>query len=1017
MIASLKGYGRIARAVLAVIGGLLVLGIVGSLIMGVRARHAAASQVVQQAQTIADSSLALAFTPADLTGPVSPDRSFELTSQIQAIVVDPSDFEQVTLYSPEGTILYSTEQSRTGNQLPGEQDRIKEALKGVPQTSDVDGTYTVMLPLKFRSGVGEPAVVELTRPDAPVATAAGPWRTNALFLFAMLVLLGIAVFGVARVLAVVTQTAEHGPQPQQPGQPGQPVRLQQPVRPQQIERPQPSGRPIAAPQPGMREEGEARRRAEERAKAAEERLGLLQEQYRKTLEELQGFQRLAREPRGTSVDPRLEERALRAEGEAHTLRQQIETLATERERLTEQLKDLARARPDVDPDADRRSRAAELEVNELRRELQAANEQLGLSRHDLEVLKAQAGRTTDVQADLDATHIELLQAKDGLTATSSELASARRELDDARTELRALRNEEQRAAMLDDELRSAKAEIESARASHRADLVEREAELEEKVRATRVEFQRQLAEIEESYEAQLGQREADLAGRITQAESSARAASRELEGTLSEVEAARAEAAARETRLIEATDELAERRRDIATLEGEVKARTVAVAQARKEADEMRRSLVSLQADLARADESVSVMQAELESERSRASVSVDAAAASELDRQGLNQRIEKLTHMLDSAVAENAELNRRLQDFEARRQLELADDAGRTEIDDLLRVTQDRLAGQTEKLIGAEDRVKALETELATSRERLDVTEGELRAHQMSEALREMREQEATELGQREHAVPVAARAVEDRRASSPFVDELSMDAKKTISRINGITQLLKHKREAKDQAQLIKELTSYAKRLDHTVSDLAEADKLAQGTIDLQIRRTDLEAVLNRVVEESGIGSDHEVRVVSEPVKIGVDPQRTEQIVTGLLRIAGDRTPSGKAIVVRLRPMDGGALIAVDDPEPSSDASMSPMVRRFAEVQGGWAKIESREEGGSSFRVFLPDAAAPASRAEEAPQLKVVVDDPEDPWEATSAEQILSAELRRVAELSSNDSRPRSSGRLRRN
>jgi hypothetical protein len=166
---------------------------------------------------------------------------------------------------------------------------------------------------------------------------------------------------------------------------------------------------------------------------------------------------------------------------------------------------------------------------------------------------------------------------------------------------------------------------------------------------------------------------------------------------------------------------------------------------------------------------------------------------------------------------------------------------------------------------------------------------------------------------------------------------------------------------------------------------------------------------------VEESGIGADHEVRVVSEPVKIGVDPQRTEQIVTGLLRICGDRTPSGKAIVVRLQAVEGGAMIAVEDPEPSSDASMSPMVRRFAEVQGGWVKVESREEGGSAFRVFLPDASAPAAPSEESP-LKVVVDDAQEPWEATSAEQILSAELRRVAELSSNEYRSRSGGRLRR-
>src|SRR5512132_1447713 len=204
MIASLKGYGRIARTLLAALGALLVLGIIGSLLMGVHARHSARDQIVHQAQTIADSSLTLAFTPADLTGPASAERASQLTTQIQAIVIDPSDFDTVTLFSPEGTILYSTATSRIGTELPGEKDALKDALRGLPVTTDFNGTLSVELPLRFRSGVGGPAVVQLTHPDGPIAAAAGPWRTNAMFLFALLVLLGVAVFGVARLLSVVS---------------------------------------------------------------------------------------------------------------------------------------------------------------------------------------------------------------------------------------------------------------------------------------------------------------------------------------------------------------------------------------------------------------------------------------------------------------------------------------------------------------------------------------------------------------------------------------------------------------------------------------------------------------------------------------------------------------------------------------------------------------------------------------------------------------------------------------------
>src|SRR4029453_442499 len=225
MIASLKGYGRIARALLTTLGVLLVLGIVGSLVMSVHARHSAQDQIVHQAQTITDSSLTLAFTPSDLTAPASSERASDLTSQIQAIVIDPSDFDTVTLSSPEGTILYSTATSRIGSELPGEKDAIKDALRGVPVTSDFDGTLSIDLPLRFRSGVGGPAVVQLTHPDGPIAAAAGPWRTNAMFLFALLVLLGVAVFGVARLLSVVTSAGEV-----RPAEASRPVMIAPPAR-------------------------------------------------------------------------------------------------------------------------------------------------------------------------------------------------------------------------------------------------------------------------------------------------------------------------------------------------------------------------------------------------------------------------------------------------------------------------------------------------------------------------------------------------------------------------------------------------------------------------------------------------------------------------------------------------------------------------------------------------------------------------------------------------------------------
>ncbi len=98
---------------------------------------------------------------------------------------------------------------------------------------------------------------------------------------------------------------------------------------------------------------------------------------------------------------------------------------------------------------------------------------------------------------------------------------------------------------------------------------------------------------------------------------------------------------------------------------------------------------------------------------------------------------------------------------------------------------------------------------------------------------------------------------------------------------------------------------------------------------------------------------------------------------------------------------PTDGGALIVVEDPEPSSDVSINPVVERFAEVQGGWAKVESVEAGGSAFSVFLPDGAGigdPADGTGAGRQVKVVVDEPVETWEPHD-EKALVDELHRLS------------------
>jgi K+-sensing histidine kinase KdpD len=218
------------------------------------------------------------------------------------------------------------------------------------------------------------------------------------------------------------------------------------------------------------------------------------------------------------------------------------------------------------------------------------------------------------------------------------------------------------------------------------------------------------------------------------------------------------------------------------------------------------------------------------------------------------------------------------------------------------------------------------------------------------------------------------------------------------------GITSILKHKKDAKEQAQLVRQLTAHTRRLEHIVSDLGDAETLVHGTIELTVRRTDLETLVRRVVEESGVDADHEVVIHADRLVVAVDPLRTEQILAGLLRASGDRTPAKKTIVIRLEQHEDGAMITVSDPEPSSDASMSPVVQRFAEAQAGWAKVEGREEGGSSFKVYLPDGAGIGEPAGPTRDVKVVVDTPRDDWEHSDGSSMLVQELHRLSTAEEN-------------
>ena len=293
-------------------------------------------------------------------------------------------------------------------------------------------------------------------------------------------------------------------------------------------------------------------------------------------------------------------------------------------------------------------------------------------------------------------------------------------------------------------------------------------------------------------------------------------------------------------------------------------------------------------------------------------------------------------------------------------------------------------------------DRVSAASLRVAEAAEGLRQAEGLLRAAEAlssdAETARAEAEERRAEVERRnaelEEALAMAEtrRSGADDRALTVIVDDerdelkeaVAAEIRRPLTSILGIALALKHGDGGSgDGRAMVRQLSMNAHRLERLVDQMLELDRLVGGSLEPKRRRTDLGALVRRVVEETPDIANREVEVDAERVAVSVDPALTEQIVEALLTNAGRRTPPGARVLVSVRSGHGGALVAVDDGsnEPATglpargtadpDAKRSKqvtslaLVLRLAELHLGTAWIEERPGGGASFRVFLPDGA----------------------------------------------------------
>ena len=209
-------------------------------------------------------------------------------------------------------------------------------------------------------------------------------------------------------------------------------------------------------------------------------------------------------------------------------------------------------------------------------------------------------------------------------------------------------------------------------------------------------------------------------------------------------------------------------------------------------------------------------------------------------------------------------------------------------------------------------------------------------------------------------------------------ILSTVSHELRTPLTAILGFSLTLEQRGDEIDEPLRIEiagHLANQARKLDQLLSDLLDLDRLRLGHMVPNFSETDLGRLVRHVAV--GFDADPPIEIRAEHVVAQVDGPKIERVVENLISNAVKHTPAGTEIEVWVTQSDGGALIGVDDkgagvaPEereaifeafqrgvtdqPGTGIGLS-LVAQFTALHGGRAWVEDSQNGGASFRVFLP-------------------------------------------------------------
>lgn len=223
-----------------------------------------------------------------------------------------------------------------------------------------------------------------------------------------------------------------------------------------------------------------------------------------------------------------------------------------------------------------------------------------------------------------------------------------------------------------------------------------------------------------------------------------------------------------------------------------------------------------------------------------------------------------------------------------------------------------------------------------------------------------------------REREAADRMRAVDSMRRA--FLLAASHDLRTPLAAIGGLASILA---EVDDEQRkiTIDRIQRTAAETIAMLDNLLDYERIDSESAQLRSEPVELAAVVAAAttsVEMNG----HKLELDLQVTHAQVDVALVQRIIANLVANAVQHTPAGSTIWVRCSPQPDGVLLVVEDDGPSVPRKQRErifelfergtdaigglgvglaLVRRFARLHGGFARVEDRLGGGASFQVLL--------------------------------------------------------------